>query len=127
MFFKRKKESEVTQLCPTLCDPMGCSLPGSSVHEIFQARVLEWIAISFSWGFSQTRNRTWVSRIAASRFIIWATRENLVPNTGLNPNDYLMEASQIWRWTDRAKLLKFVNLSFLTFESGGPFFASAMF
>ena len=39
--------SEVTQLCPTLCDPMDCSLPGSSVHGIFQARVLEWVAISF--------------------------------------------------------------------------------
>ena len=36
------------QLCPTLCDPMGCSLPGSSVHGNFQARVLEWVAIAFS-------------------------------------------------------------------------------
>ena len=42
------KESEVTQSCPTLCDPMDCILPGSSVHEIFQAIVLEWTAISFS-------------------------------------------------------------------------------
>ena len=41
-------ESEVAQLCPTLCEPMDCSLPGSSVHEIFQARVLEWVAIAFS-------------------------------------------------------------------------------
>ena len=41
-------ESEVTQSCPTLCDPMDCSLPGSSVHGVFQARVLEWVAISFS-------------------------------------------------------------------------------
>ena len=40
--------SEVTQSCPTLCNPMGCSLPGSSVHGIFQAIVLDWIAISFS-------------------------------------------------------------------------------
>ena len=39
---------EVTQLCLTLCDPMDCSLPGSSVRGIFQARVLEWVAISFS-------------------------------------------------------------------------------
>ena len=38
----------VTYLCPTLCDPMDCSLPGSSVHGIFQARVLEWGAIAFS-------------------------------------------------------------------------------
>ena len=45
---KVKSESEVTQSCPTLCDPMDWSLPGSSVHRIFQARVLEWGAIAFS-------------------------------------------------------------------------------
>ena len=45
---KGKSESEVTQSCPTLRDPMVCSLPGSSVHGIFQARVLEWVAIAFS-------------------------------------------------------------------------------
>ena len=46
---KRVSEvSEVTQSCPTLCDPMDCSLSGSSIHGIFQARVLEWIVISFS-------------------------------------------------------------------------------
>ena len=49
---ERKKESEVAQSCPTLFDPMDCSLSGSSVHGIFQARVLEWIAISFSRGSS---------------------------------------------------------------------------
>ena len=45
---KVKRESEVAQSCPTLHDPMDCSLPGSSVHGIFQARVLEWGAIAFS-------------------------------------------------------------------------------
>ena len=45
---KVKSESEVAQSCPTLRDPMDCSLPGSSVHGIFQARVLEWVAIAFS-------------------------------------------------------------------------------
>ena len=45
---KVKSESEVTQSCPTCSDPMDCSLPGSSVHRIFQARVLEWGAIAFS-------------------------------------------------------------------------------
>ena len=44
---KVKSESEVTQSCPTLGDPMDCSLPGSSVHGIFQARVLDWVAITF--------------------------------------------------------------------------------
>ena len=51
---KVKSESEVTQSCPTLSDPMDCSLPGSSVHGIFQARVLEWGAIAFS-NLSSTR------------------------------------------------------------------------
>jgi len=45
---KVKSESEVAQSCPTLCDPVDCSLPGSSIHGIFQARVLEWGAIAFS-------------------------------------------------------------------------------
>ena len=45
---KVKSESEVTQLCLTLSDPVDCSLPGSSIHGIFQARVLEWVAIAFS-------------------------------------------------------------------------------
>ena len=47
-----KRESEVGQLCLTLCDPMDCSIPGSSVHGIFLAKVLEWVAISFSRGSS---------------------------------------------------------------------------
>ena len=46
---KVKSESEVTQSCPTLSDPMDCSLPGSSIHGIFQAGVLEWGAIAFSY------------------------------------------------------------------------------
>ena len=58
-----ESESEVAQSCPTLCDPMDCSLPGASVHGIFQAIVLEWIAISFSRGSSQPRDWTQVSSI----------------------------------------------------------------
>ena len=64
------------QLCPTLCNPMNYSPPGSSVHGILQARVLEWVAMkpSFS-GSSQSRDRIWVSHIAGRFFTIWATRE----------------------------------------------------
>ena len=51
---KVKSESEVAQLCPTLSDPKGWSPPGSSIHVIFQARVLEWVAISFS-GYRRLR------------------------------------------------------------------------
>ena len=75
---KRKKESEVTQLCPTLCDPMDYSLPGASVYGIFQARILEWVAISFSKGSSQLRDRTRVSLTAGSCITIWVTREALM-------------------------------------------------
>ena len=70
-----ESESEVGQSCLTLCDPMDGSLPSSAIHEIFQARILEWAAISFSRGSSQPRDRTWVSCIAVRRFIVWATRE----------------------------------------------------
>ena len=67
------KWSEVTQSCPTLCDPMDCSLSGSTVHGVFQAIVLEWIAISFSRGSSHPRGWTRVSRIVDRHFTIWAT------------------------------------------------------
>ena len=66
----KESESEVAQSYPTLWDPMDCSLSGSSIHGIFQARVLEWIAISFSRGSSQPRNRTLVSHIADRRFTV---------------------------------------------------------
>ena len=57
-------ECEVAQSCPTLCNPMDCSLPGSFLHVIFQARVLKWVAISFFRGSSQSGDQTWVSHIA---------------------------------------------------------------
>ena len=68
--------SEIAQSCLTLCDPMDCSLPGSSVHGIFQAMVLEWVAISFSRGSSRPRDRTQVFRIAGRRFTVWAMKES---------------------------------------------------
>ena len=69
------KFSEVKLLSRVwLCDPMDCNLPGS-IHEIFQARILEWVAISFSRGSSQPRDRTRVSRIVGRCFTFWATRE----------------------------------------------------
>ena len=67
--------SKVTQSCLTLCDPMGSSLPGSLVHGILQARILKWVAISFSKGSSQPRDQTQVSCIVDRRFTVWATGE----------------------------------------------------
>ena len=57
-----------------LYDPMDCSLPDSLVYEIFHTRTVEWVAISFSRGSSQPRDRTQVSCIEGRRFTIWATR-----------------------------------------------------
>ena len=65
----------VAQSCLTLSNPMDDSLPGSSVHGILQVRNLEWVAIPFSKGSFQPRDRTWISCIAGRFFIIWATRE----------------------------------------------------
>ena len=67
---------EVAQSCPTLCDPMDCSLPGYLVRGIYQARVLDWVAISFSRGSSQPRDQTRVSRTAGRCFTVWATRRH---------------------------------------------------
>ena len=63
------------QSCPTPCNPMDCTLPGSSVRGILQARILEWVSISFSKGFSQPRDGTEISCIAGRFFTDWARRE----------------------------------------------------
>ena len=60
----------VAQSCPTLCDPTDCSLPASSIHGIFQARILEWVAIRFFRGSSQPRDRTQVSCITGRFFLL---------------------------------------------------------
>ena len=65
----------VPQLCPILCDPMDCSPPGSSVHGILQARILEWVAIPFFRVYFWPRGWTQVSCIAGRFFTIWDTRK----------------------------------------------------
>ena len=73
---KEKKERKWSHsVVSDFCDPMDCSLPGSSAHRIFQARVLECVALSFSKGSSRLRDWTWVSHIASRCFTVWATRE----------------------------------------------------
>ena len=66
---------KVAQLCPSLCDPMNYSPPGSSVHGIHHARILEWVAILFSKGSLQLWHGTQVSYIAGGFFTSWATKE----------------------------------------------------
>ena len=83
------KWSEVAQLCPTLCDPMDCSPPGSSIRGILQAEILEWVAISFSRGSSRTRDQTQVSHIGGKRF-------NLCNTVSLNLNLDIWNKSNFW-------------------------------
>ena len=92
--------SEIAQLCPTLCDPMDCNLPGSSVHGILQARILEWVAISFSKGSSQPRDWTWVSCLVGRRFNLWATRE--VPHA----SKVMLKILQTSTWTGNFQMFK---------------------
>ena len=104
-----KLRSEVTQLCLTLCNPMDCSLPGSSVHGIFQARILEWVAMSFSRRSSWPRNRTQVSRIVGRCFTSEPPGKSLgAPNLFISilemgiiiwikTGDYLASLTQ-WTW-----------------------------
>ena len=88
--------SEVAQSCLTLCDPMDCSPPGFSVHRIFKARVLEWVAIAFSRGSSWLRDRTLVSRIVGRRFTLWATREAQNGISALIRRDKKNDLSTLW-------------------------------
>ena len=108
---ERKKESEVTQLCATPCDPTDCSLPGSSVHGFFQARVLEWVASSFSRGSSRPKDQTQVSRTVGRRFTVWANREVMTNLDSILKNrditlptkvcivkSYGFSSSHVWVW-----------------------------
>ena len=75
MTFSSLWESEkMVHLCPTLCDPMDCSLPGFSVHGILQARILEWVAIPFSRRSSQRRDWTRIFCTAGRFFTVWDTK-----------------------------------------------------
>ena len=71
---KKKVKIVSCSVILTLCDPMDCSPPGSSVCGILWARILEWVAMPFSRGSFWPRDRTWVSYTAGRFFIIWATR-----------------------------------------------------
>ena len=81
---KVKSESEVAQSCPTLSDPVDCSLPGSSVHGIFQARVLEWVTIAFSM---------WASYWAAIK-----TGKTAADSLKVNPQPALHQQVKVWPW-----------------------------
>ena len=83
----------VTQSCPSLGDPMGCSLSGSSVRGVSQTKILEWAAIPFSRRSSWPRDRTQVSWIAGKFFTIWATIQN-ASILLMSPSLFLEEVSK---------------------------------
>jgi len=81
MKVKSESESEVAQSCPTLSDPKDCSLPGSSIHGIFQARVLEWGAIAFSMMYSTYKlNKQGGHRTGKCQFFIPIPKKGNVKN-----------------------------------------------
>ena len=77
------------QLCPTLGDPMDCNPPGSSVHGILQARILEWLAIPFPGGFSWPRDWTRVSYISGRFLTVLATRVSIPNSLTITPHPFL--------------------------------------
>ena len=87
----------VTQLCPSLCDTMNSSPPDSSVHGIFSAKVLQWVAVSYSGGSSRPRDQTCVSRVSciAGGFFTTAPpgKQDNKP-TGLHPHSGLVPGSK---------------------------------
>ena len=94
----------VAQSCPILCDPMDYSLPGSSVHGILQARILEWVAIPFSRGSFKPMDQTQVSCTAGRFFTIWEANINF-------------SSRKIWILNSDPLLIIYVTYSTLTFLS----------
>ena len=101
-----ESESEVTQLCLTLCDPMDCSLPGSSIYGIFQARILEWVAISFSsaWKWKvKVKSLSHLQLFATP----WTVAYQAPPPMGFSRQEYWsgvplpspMQESEKWKWS----------------------------
>ena len=94
----------VAQLCLTLCDPLDYSPPGSSVHGIFQAGILDWVAISSSMGSSWPRDQTPISYIAGRFYTHWGIRETQSQsNHGKNIMQFLFARHSTW-----SELLKIV-------------------
>ena len=89
---------EVAQLCQTLCNPMDCSPPGSSVHGTLQARILEWVAIPFSSETSPPRGWTQVSCITGRFFTVWATGKANIIILNVNLLNPLIKRHRMTEW-----------------------------
>ena len=124
LFLSKTFWSEVKSLSRIrLCDPMDCSLPGFSVRGIFQARVLEWIAMSFSRGSSRPRNRTRVSRTAGRCFTYrlshqgspWMSHNNNSGYSDTRETHYSPDAATCWNFTYIISLNPYHSLMSLVF------------
>ena len=111
----------VSPSCLTLCNPMGCNLPGCSVHGILQARILEWVAMPFSRGSSQSRNRTQVFWIAGgfyqlsyqgSRILAWESESRSVVSDSLWPHRLYSVQFSIVPGILQARILAWVSFLF---------------
>ena len=92
-----KVKMKVAQSCLTLCDPMDCSPPGSSVPGILQARILEWVAFPFSKGSSQPWDRTWVSRVSCiGRQVLYSLSHQGSPSSWLSHDQLSISAVSLW-------------------------------
>ena len=120
---RHRLHAKSLQSCLTLCDPMDCSPPGSSVHGILQTRILEWVAISFSKGSSWPRDRTCISCICRRILYYWTTWEtqsdmnSVLFSKNCVPNFTLPDCS---RHTDMASSLCSRFLTELCFCLGNP-------
>ena len=103
----RSAAAKSLQSCPTMCDPLDGSPPGSPVPGILQARILEWVTIAFSRTSSQPRDPTWVSCTADRFFTIWTTREALYDILEQSKNDVrkikIIVASGGKNWLNRSR------------------------
>ena len=94
--------ARLLQSCLTLCDPMDCSPPGSSIHGILQARILEWVAMPFSRGSSWPRDQTQVFCITGGFFTIWVIREALdTIETGWRKREMASDSTPSYQQQDK--------------------------
>ena len=104
--------SEVVQSCLTLCDPVDCSLLGSSVHGIFQARVLEWVAISFCRGSSQPRDWTHLSNVSCITGRFFTTGATHKAKQNKNPDQMIVKVLSENLWLVSTSLDKLTSRGF---------------
>ena len=107
----------IAKLCPTLCDPMDCKPPSSSVHRILQARILEWVTVPFSRGSSQPRDWIWVSCVTGRFFTNRATKEALkvkrVYKFSISQHVQLRLTKDSDPWLPYSKIIKMSTMSWV--------------